>query len=263
MRQRRRVTKRKNTGLLWRPGEEEGAGETYVEEHLKGQVEHRTQERKDLWEVWAALPADALRNMQRQIWRRSRDQFEVLLLRRSGTRSVLHVGWCSSVWRRTQQDGDRGHLHVVLREHAGFRCRCTSWMWVVLSLSQGATSFCQWMGFRIRVCGSAKQVSKTQGKQHMKNPGIWESMSNLVFLRIKESRNFGSLKKSSNPIVQESSTNPWISESWINVVIHESRNLWIILEFTNSRFQESRNNPRRIQTSRNPMKNQRFHRNPQ
>ena len=196
MRQRRRVTKRKNTGLLWRLGEEEGAGETYVEEHLKGQVEHRTQERKDLWEVWAALPADAL-------WI-CRDKFEggVEISSKYCSFEDLELGPSYMLadvplwWRRTQQDGDRGHLHVVLREHAGFRCWCASWMWVVLSLSQGATSFCQRMGFRIRVCGSAKQVCKTLGKQHMKNPGIWESMNNLVFCEDKGIQEFRKLKKS-------------------------------------------------------------------
>ena len=49
------------TGLLWKLHENKGAGETYFDENLKGQVKTRTQEGKDLWEVWAASPADVLR----------------------------------------------------------------------------------------------------------------------------------------------------------------------------------------------------------
>ena len=42
------------TGLLCKLSEKKGAGQTYFDENGK------TQERKDLWEVWAASLADAL-----------------------------------------------------------------------------------------------------------------------------------------------------------------------------------------------------------
>ena len=48
------------TGLLWKLSEKHRAGETYFEKN-QGQFKNRTQTRKDLLEVWAASPADALR----------------------------------------------------------------------------------------------------------------------------------------------------------------------------------------------------------
>ena len=47
--------------LLWKLMEKKGAGETDFDENLKEQVKNRTQERKDVWEAWAASPADARR----------------------------------------------------------------------------------------------------------------------------------------------------------------------------------------------------------
>ena len=42
------------------------AGGTHFDEHLKGQVKtHRTLDRKDLCEVWAASPTDAVDDVQR------------------------------------------------------------------------------------------------------------------------------------------------------------------------------------------------------
>ena len=40
--------------------EEKRAGDLCFDENMKGEVTNRTQERKDLWEVWAASPAGAL-----------------------------------------------------------------------------------------------------------------------------------------------------------------------------------------------------------
>ena len=64
-----------------------GAGQAYFDEDLKGQVKHRTHERKDSWEVWAASRADALRICGAKI----RGQLDILFAGRSGCRSAVHA----------------------------------------------------------------------------------------------------------------------------------------------------------------------------
>ena len=48
------------TTLLWKLSEKKGEGVTYFDGSLNGEVENREHQFKDLLEVWAASPADAL-----------------------------------------------------------------------------------------------------------------------------------------------------------------------------------------------------------
>ena len=53
---------RKRTCLQWRLSEKKRVGNRCFDENMKDQVANRTQERKHLWEVWAAWPTDTLRS---------------------------------------------------------------------------------------------------------------------------------------------------------------------------------------------------------
>ena len=68
-RRRRKWASRRSerTGLLRRLSEKQGASETYFDGNLKGQIENRAPERRDLWEVWSARPSDALRMCREKV----------------------------------------------------------------------------------------------------------------------------------------------------------------------------------------------------
>ena len=57
--------RRERADLLWKLTEKKGAGETFFDENLKGQLfffkKKKRQERKTLWEEWVAPPVEALR----------------------------------------------------------------------------------------------------------------------------------------------------------------------------------------------------------
>ena len=58
---------RKRTGLLWKLNENKRAGQLCVHENMHGQAKNGTQERKDLWEIWAASLDDALRIFRERV----------------------------------------------------------------------------------------------------------------------------------------------------------------------------------------------------
>ena len=55
------------SSLLWKLGQKTCEGKTCFDEELKGEFKNRVQEWQDLWEVWAASPADVLEDMRRRV----------------------------------------------------------------------------------------------------------------------------------------------------------------------------------------------------